>query len=94
MQRRVVADSEMLDLMMRMYTEMQKGFSQIDERLDILGKTVLRIEKEHGEKLSAIFDDREVIHEKLDNIQMDINILTAKPANHDNKIIELSRKIK
>jgi hypothetical protein len=34
----------------------------------------MKIDGEITDKIRALFDDREVIHKKLDNIQVDINI--------------------
>jgi len=69
----------------------EDGLAYVGNRL---GKVEMKIDGEVIEKIRALFDDREIVKEKLDNIQMDVNTLTAKTASHDNKIIELSRKIR
>ncbi|NLZ53496.1 MAG: hypothetical protein GX892_10170 [Thermoanaerobacteraceae bacterium] len=86
------------DTIDKRFDAIDKRFDATDVRLDNiegrLSKLELKVEGEITEKIRALFDDRKVIHEKLDNIQIDINNLTAKTLTHDNKIIELSRKIK
>ncbi|MDD4570406.1 MAG: hypothetical protein PHE70_09815 [Tepidanaerobacteraceae bacterium] len=94
-------DNEMLDLMTKMYAEMQKGFSkvderfkqvdgrleQVDERLNLtdgrlnnmegeikdIKTTVLKIEQEHGDKLSALFDGYKQNSDKLDRIEKEVS---------------------
>jgi DNA anti-recombination protein RmuC len=85
----------------QVYADMQKGFNQVNERIDKVEKTVLKIEQEHGEKLSALFDGYkqnseklECLDEKVDKLQMDVNSLNIKAAYNDSRILELSRKIR
>ncbi|WP_422445263.1 hypothetical protein [Thermoanaerobacterium sp. DL9XJH110] len=80
-------DNEMLNLMTKLYAEMQKGFNRVDERfnqvnqrmdqvnqrIDELEKIVLKIEKEHGEKLSALFDGYKQNSDKLDRIEAEVS---------------------
>ncbi len=87
--------------MIGLRTDMQKGFNQVNERIDKVEKTVLKIEQEHGEKLSALFDGYkqnseklECLDEKVDMLQIDVNSLNIRTAYNDNRIIELSRKIR
>ena len=61
-------------------SEMQKGFNQVDgkfdqvnQRIDQLGKTVLNIEQNHGEKLLALFDGYKQNSEKLDRIEQEVS---------------------
>lgn len=92
----------MLDLMTKMYAEMQKGFKQVysemnkgfaqvygemnkgfervdgkfdqvNDRIDNLEKTVLKIEQEHGDKLSALFDGYKQNSQKLDRIEKEVS---------------------
>lgn len=80
-------DNEILDLMTKMYAEMQKGFKQVDlkfnqvnDRIDKLEsevkdvkKTVINIEQNHGDKLSALFDGYKQNSEKLDHIEKEVS---------------------
>ena len=98
-------DEQVYDLLVKLYERFNKRFDKVDGRLvnidgrlgnveGRLSKLEMKIDGEITDKIRALFDDREVIHEKLDNIQVDINNLSMKTANHDNRIIELSRRIR
>lgn len=47
-------------------------FRGINQRLDTLEKTVLRIENDHGEKLQALFDGQTQIIDRLDRIENEV----------------------
>jgi chromosome segregation ATPase len=71
-----------------------------DNRLAIV-KLETKIENEITDKIRGLYDAREVtndkldiIEEKMDKVQFDINNLTMKTAQSDNRIIELKRDIK
>ena len=58
------------------------------------------MDTEISDKVRALFDDRQLLHEKLDEIsgkidmlQLDVNNLTVKTVYHDNRIKELSKKL-
>jgi len=59
-----------------------------------LRKLDIKVEGQVVEKIRALFDDREVIHEKLDKLQMDVNNLNTKTSYTDTRVIELARRIK
>jgi len=65
----------------KMYAEMQEGFKSVNERLSFLEKTVSRIEIDHGQKLSALFDGYVQNSEKLDRIETEV-------AKHEEFIIK------
>jgi len=72
----------------KMYAEMQQGFksvgerfNSVDERLSTLEKTVIKIEIDHGAKLSALFDGYIQNSEKLDRIELEV-------AKHDEFIMK------
>jgi len=59
-----------------------------------------KIDSEITNKIRALFDDRQVMHEKvdeinekIDRIQIDVNNITIKTLYHDNKIVELGKKL-
>jgi Flp pilus assembly protein TadB len=54
-------------------TEMHEGFKSVNERLLSLERTVVKIENEHGNKLSALFDGYIQNSEKLDRIELKVN---------------------
>ncbi len=68
-------------------------------------QSLARIEHEHGEKISALFDGyslrkdqmdhmQEHLDDRLDNIQTDLSYLVNKIAQQDRDIIQLRRNIK
>jgi chromosome segregation ATPase len=98
-------NKEVYELMQKMYIEMKEGFSQLNEKVDILdnkiNKTNIKIENTIEPKLNALFDGYtqhtaqiETIDQKIDTIQKSVNDLTIKTLATDNKIIDLNRKIK
>ena len=104
---------EVLDVITKMYAEMQKGFSRVDKRFEQIDKrfdkvderidkleNLLRIEHEHGEKLSALFDGYkqnseklDILDKKADKLQNDMENLTMKTAYHDKRILELAERV-
>lgn len=83
-------DDKVYDLLIKLYDEFNKRFDKVDGKLENvegrLSKLGMKIDGEVTDMIRALFDDREVMHEKLDNIQVDINNLSIKTANHDNRI--------
>ena len=74
-----MGEEKVFELMTQMYAEMQKGFQHlygrltgVEERLTIVEKTVVKIEVEHGQKLSALFDGYIQNSEKLDRIETEV----------------------
>jgi hypothetical protein len=72
-------DEKTNDLMTKMYAEMQNGFMRIDKRLTSvegeitrISETVSKIEIEHGQKLSALFDGQYQNAQKLDRIEAEV----------------------
>jgi archaellum component FlaC len=83
------------------FDKIDKRFDKVDERIDRLEKTVHKIEHEHGEKLSALFDGYkqnsqklDILNGKVDKLQIEVSGLALKNAYHDKRIIELAQKIK
>lgn len=65
----------------KMYAEMRGGFKSVNERLFFLEKSAAKIENEHGQKLSALFDGYVQNSEKLDRIETEV-------AKHDEFILK------
>ena len=101
-------NEKLFDLMTKMYSEMQNGFKEVrNEITDIksdLGdvkRTVINIEQNHGQKLEALFDgytqnnsQLDIVDDKVDTLQKSVNDLKIRTIVTDNKLIDLSRKVR
>ena len=72
------------------------------EELEKVSQSVARIENDHGNKISALFDGytlrgdqierlREHLDERLDSIQTDLSYVVSKVAQHDRNIVKLNK---
>lgn len=97
--------NELFELMTKMYSDMQEGFSNVNKRIDKVEneviKTNITIENDVKPKIEALFDgykqNTEVINEladKVDDLQTDINNLTIRTLKNENNIISFSKSIK
>lgn len=98
-------DKQIYDLLEKIYIELQETKEELkseirDNRLAIV-KLETKIENEITDKIRGLYDAREVtndkldiIDEKMDKVQFDINNLTMKTAQSENRIIELKRDIR
>ncbi|MBP2071374.1 hypothetical protein V6B95_03645 [Thermoanaerobacterium saccharolyticum] len=94
---------EMADLKTEVYTAREAITdlkSEIYTAKEEIKKLGTKIDSEITDKIRALFDDRQVMHEKIDKInekidriQIDVNNMTIKTLYHDNKIVELSKKL-
>lgn len=64
----------------QVYSDMGQGFSDVNNRIDNvenkvkdIKRTVLKMEHEHGEKLSALFDGYKQNSDKLDRIEIEVS---------------------
>jgi len=78
-------------------TGIEEKIKVVEEEVKKLG---IKIDTEITDKVRALFDDRQLLHEKIDEIdekidmlQLDVNNLTVKTLYHDNRIKELSKKL-
>jgi chromosome segregation ATPase len=78
-------------------TGIEEKMKVVEEEVKKLG---IKIDTEITDKVRALFDDRQLLHEKIDEIdekidmlQLDVNNLTVKTLYHDNRIKELSKKL-
>ncbi|NMA02250.1 MAG: hypothetical protein GX923_06770 [Clostridia bacterium] len=60
---------------------LEQRMDSLEVKVDSLERTVLRIEHDHGEKLSALFDGYEQNSQKLDRIEQEV-------AKHEEFIIK------
>jgi len=81
-------NEKLLELMTKMYSDMQEGFKKVDKRFDALEvrvdrveKTVLKIEHDHGEKLQALFDGYKQYTNQL-------NLIEKEVSKHDEFILK------
>ena len=81
--------------------EIAKNTEGIASNRDAIEKLELKIEAEISDKIRGLYDWREVINHRLDNLenkidclQFDVNNLTMKTISNDNRIIELNKKLK
>lgn len=81
--------------------EIAKNTEGIASNRDAIEKLELKIEAEISDKIRGLYDWREVINHRLDNLenkidclQFDVNNLTMKTISNDNRIIELDKKLK
>jgi predicted nucleic acid-binding Zn-ribbon protein len=73
-------EDKIFEFLTRLYAEMQKGFKEVNGRIDKLEdevkevkKTVLKIEQDHGQKLEALFDGYKQNYEKLCRIEEEVS---------------------
>lgn len=73
-------DEKVFELMEKMYLEMQSmkdamnvGFNDVNNRLDKVEQTVIRIENDHGQKLTVLMDGYKQNSDKLDPIEKEVN---------------------
>lgn len=52
--------------------EMQKGFEAVNLELQEVKNAIVRIENDHGQKLSALFDGYKQNSDKLDRIEVEV----------------------
>lgn len=78
--------------------EANKRLDDINQRLDgtnqRLTKLESSIENNIGVKIQALFEDREIIHSKLDNIANELADVKARVTDHDVKIQVINTKAK
>lgn len=76
--------------------------SKTNQELAKVSQAVTRIEHDHGNKISALFDGftlrgdqverlQEHLDERLDAIQTDLSYVVSKVAQHDRNIVRLNK---
>jgi len=87
-------EEKVYELMEKVYAEMQRGFKQVDEKLDKKAdKTdIAKLENDHGTKLDALFDGYKFIFETLEGHTECLRRMEDKLDSHDAKIHALQRK--
>ena len=101
-------EEKILALMEKMYAEilnlkdgqivLAEGYKGLEENARKIGN---KIDGEVLTKITALYDDSSVVHDKLnemndkiDNLQVRVNNLSMDTLINSNKIIELDRKVK
>lgn len=95
-------ENKILDFMKKIYIELQSHGKKLDnldsrltnveDRLTNVEKTVAKIEIEHGEKLSALFDGYKQTNDRLDRMESKIDAMSLKLESHDVKIQVIESK--
>lgn len=96
-----MADEKLFDLVTKMYVDIQEGFSQVNgdlltvnNKMTVFESDLLESKKILCDGYACLSEKIKDIEHKIDNIQCDINTLTAKTYSADTKIIEISKRIK
>ena len=83
------------------FEQVDERFEGIDSRLTRVEKIVTNIEHNHGQKLGALFDARtqdsrriDIMDGKIDTLQKSVNDLGIRTLLTDNKLIDLSHKVR
>lgn len=75
-------DDKVFDLVTKMYGELTEFRKETNKRLDNLenGQKKMEMKIEHNieTKIQALYEDREVVHEKLDEINSKVENLSSK----------------
>lgn len=66
-------EEKILNLLEKVYIELQDTKKGLTERIDRVENTVVRIENEHGQKLNALFDGYKQNSDKLDRIESEVS---------------------
>lgn len=74
--------------------EIQKELTEVKEDVRNISRTVAKIEVEHGEKLTLLFDAFTMNSEKLDTHEKRINNCERKVETHDDKIYYIEKDVK
>lgn len=86
-------------------TDVNKRFDGVEKRLDSVESEIkklgLTVDGEIKTKIGSLYDGYtanteklDVVDDKVDNIQIDINNLSMKTCNNDNRIIEMNKRLK
>lgn len=93
-------DEKILELMTKMYGEMQNGFKELREgqvklKKDVnsLGNQVAKIENDLKPKVEAALDGYRIVYDKLEILENKVDKLAETVKSHDVKI-EVIRGIK
>jgi DNA-binding ferritin-like protein len=87
-------NAKLYEFMEKMYTEMQKGFSDVNERLEKLEKGQVRLENELKDTKKTLYDGYIQNAEAIKRLESKIDEVSEKVDRHDMKIqvIEGGRK--
>ena len=86
-------DDKAFKLIEKMYIEMQKGFKEVNERLDQKAdKTdIVRLGQEYGTKLEALFDFQKTQEEVNERVLSALDRIEEKLETHDIQIRVLDK---
>ena len=96
---------ERFDSLDKEIKSMKSDIQSMKGEISDIKASQVRMENDHGEKISALFDGytlrgdqierlQEHLDERFDAIQTDLSYVFSKVAQHDRNIIRLNRKAK
>lgn len=92
---------KLFGFMEKMYSEMQNGFKDLKDDVSVLKTGQLKLENKLEDTRKTLFDGYiqntesiKRLESKVDDMQMDINTLSAKTYKNENRIIEFSKHLK
>lgn len=95
-----MVEDKIYELMEKMYIEMQEGFKEVKTDIKDLRESQARIEFEHGEKLSALFDGYQQDSDKLDRLEITVamhndklDFLEKESLKHTNQLQRIENKL-
>ncbi len=88
----------MEEILKEILAQMNTGFANTNKRLDEITQRIVKvettIENTTNVKIQALFEDREIVHSKLDSITNELADIKEQIADHDIKIQVINNKTK
>ncbi len=88
----------MEEILKEILAQMNTGFANTNKRLDEITQRIVKvettIENTTNVKIQALFEDREIVHSKLDSITNELADIKEQIADHDIKIQIINNKTK
>ena len=88
----------MQEVLKEILEQINTGFANTNKRLDEITQRIVQvettIENTTNAKLQALFEDREIVHSKLDSISNELADIKEQITDHDIKIQVLNNKTK
>ncbi len=88
----------MEEILKEILAQINTGFANTNKRLDEITQRIVKvettIENTTNVKIQALFEDREIVHSKLDSITNELADIKEQIADHDIKIQVINNKTK
>lgn len=82
----MASEDKTFELMEKMYVEVQKGFENVNNRMDKVEQNQARLENKFDTKITALFDGYSQLNEKTDRIEYTVNDIAQKVNNQEVEI--------